>query len=94
MKKWKAKLDLSGIFYDESMTFIERRDAIVARIRAAGWFKRAVADGSAQYDYEVGGIVDELADTETADDFDIVWDGFYDWADADHRLWIELGLQP
>lgn len=86
MTNWKAKLKLGDVFHSETMPFADRRDAIVARIRSAGWYKRAAADEDDGY--EIQDIVDELAEAETADAFDDVWSEFYDYADRE-RIWVE-----
>ena len=85
MTNWKHQLKLGDVFHNDDMTFDARRDAIVARIRATGWYKRTVAgeDG-----YELTDIVDDLADTKGADTFDEIWSNFYDWCD-ENRVWVE-----
>lgn len=79
---WDGTLRLGDVFRNEAMTFEERRDAIVARIRATEWFKR--------YDEfdDLPQAVEELSEVTSTGDFDGVWDAIYDIADAD-RVWIE-----
>jgi hypothetical protein len=60
------------------MTFEEKRDAIIGRIRESGW-------QSEDLDNALG----ELAEAEDAADFDEVWDLIYDLADEE-RVWIDL----
>lgn len=79
---WDRKLRLADVFRNEDMSFEERRDAIVARIRATAWFK-----GYGEGD-DLPQFVEELAGTQTPDEFDGPWDCIYDQADAD-RVWIE-----
>lgn len=88
MANWKHTLKLGDVFHAEDMTFPERRDAIVARIRAAGWFKRAAADEDFDFGYEITNIVDDLADADDPSAFDAAWEAFYDWAD-EQRVWVE-----
>jgi hypothetical protein len=77
---WAHQLNLADVFHDADLSFEERRDAIVRRIRLTAWFKG--------YDEteDLPQFVEELADTE-AGEFDAVWDSIYDIADAD-RVWI------
>lgn len=80
---WRHTLKLRDVFHDEDKLFVERRDAIVARIKSAAWFKRADGD-----DDDLCAIVTDLAEAETTDDFDESWRDFYDWAD-ENRVWVE-----
>jgi hypothetical protein len=79
---WGRKINLADVFHDETLTFEQRRDAIVARMRASSWLK-----GRDEFDGLVE-AVDGLADAEDADEFDGWWDDICDIADAD-RVWIE-----
>ena len=79
MPTWKYKLQLADVWRNDDLTFIERRDEVVRRIKDSQFWDE---DDTELYD-----IVDELADTDTPDYFDQVWDAFYDWADAE-RVWV------
>lgn len=76
---WDRRINLADIFRNEDMTFEQRRDAIVKRIRNSGW----ITEDS----YTLADLVEELGDAESADEFDAVWDEIYNQADAD-RVWI------
>lgn len=76
---WLLTVNLADVFRNEELTFEERRDAIVQRIRASGWIT--------EDDYSLDNLVEELGDAEDTDEFDAVWDVLYDHADAD-RVWI------
>ena len=78
---WAHKINLADVFHNDDLTFTEKRDAIVARIRATRWFKDCD-----EYD-DLPQFVEELADARTPDEFDGPWDCIYDIADAD-RVWI------
>jgi hypothetical protein len=78
---WEHRVNLADVFHNDDLTFIEKRDVIVARIRASAWFK-----SYGEYD-DLPQFVEELADTEDVDAFDGVWDCIYDITDAD-RVWI------
>lgn len=80
MARWKHTLYLKDVFHDDDMTLEQRRDAIVARIKAAPFWHGG--------EWELADIVDELADVDTPSYFDAVWNAFYDWADA-NRVWVE-----
>jgi hypothetical protein len=75
---WTYKVILKDIFHNDDLTFEQRRDAIVRRLRKSPWAKD---------NYTLSEYLDELADAEDADDFDYVWDAIYDEADRD-RVWI------
>ncbi len=79
MPAWKYTINISDVWKNENLTFPERRDAIAARIRKSRWHED---NSNVQY------LVDELADSETPDEFDGPWSQIYDEADAD-RIWIK-----
>ena len=86
MATWRHTLKIDDIFGDDGIPFFERRDTIVARIRAAGWYQKAAADEDDGY--EISDIVEDLAASACARDFDAAWSNFYDWADST-RIWVE-----
>lgn len=79
---WKHLLDLSNIFADSTMGYTARRDEITRRIRMS-WFYLAT---KATDDEILVPLVDRMASAETADDFEPLWDQFYDWCDANRVL--------
>jgi hypothetical protein len=81
---WAETLRLGDVFHNDDMPFIERRDAIVARIKATRWYKGA---DPLEFDGLVD-IVENLATEGAVEDFDYWWDELYDLADRD-RIWIE-----
>lgn len=81
LKSWAQKIDLSAVFHNEELGFIEKRDAIVRILRASKWVKDADEFG------RLVEIVDNLAEVEDEDEFDGWWDELYDEADYD-RVWI------
>jgi hypothetical protein len=38
---WAGRLNVGDLFHNDGLTFIEKRDAIVARIKATRWYKDA-----------------------------------------------------
>lgn len=80
MPRWTYTIRLKDVFHNDAMTFEQRRDAIVARLRNSQWY--------AEIDSVLRDHVDELAETTDTDGFDYVWNKIYDEADAD-RAWIE-----
>ena len=78
---WAHHINLKGVFHNDDLTFEQKRDIIVRRIRATTWFK-----SKDEYD-DLPMLVEELSDTETKSAFADVWDAIYDEADAD-RAWI------
>jgi hypothetical protein len=83
-RPWKHKLLLADVWNDDDLSLIEKRDVIVARIK-----KLPMYDDTGDDDSDLWWIVDELSDVTNEEDFDVVWDGFYDWADTE-RVWVEL----
>jgi hypothetical protein len=82
MAVWKQKVDVSDVFYDDAMALPQKGEAIVAQLR------RLRPEGE---DLVLDELLEELADAAREGDvrwFDDVWDGVYDWADAE-RVWIE-----
>ena len=79
--QWDHKLDVSDIFHNDDLTLEEKRDHIVARIKAAPFFDPD--------DLELDELVDELGQVDDTGYFDQVWNAFYDWCDIDKRVWIE-----
>jgi hypothetical protein len=79
---WDRKIRLADVFRNPDMTFEERRDAIVARLRASVWLKGYDEDS------DLTQFVDEMSEAADVEEFDGVWDFIYDIADAD-RVWIE-----
>lgn len=78
---WRHTIRLADVFHDDTRTFEQRRDVIVARLRASEWFA-SPGQGS-----DLPEIVDELADAESTSDFEAAWAALYDEADLD-RVWI------
>lgn len=81
LPSWERRLDVAGVFHDGALTFEQRRDAVVARIRASGWL-----DGRDMFDGLVL-AVEGLEGADDVDEFDGWWDEIYDYADYD-RVWI------
>ena len=81
LPSWDRKISLADVFRNEDMSFGERRDAIVNRLRNSGWL-----DGRDEDD-ELRHAVDDLAQAHDADEFDDVWNVIYGEADYD-RVWI------
>ena len=75
---WDSQINLGDLFHNDDLTFEQRRDGIVARVRATRW---------ARDSYTVTELLDELGDTTDVDEFDEVWNLIYDEADYD-RVWI------
>jgi hypothetical protein len=82
MPVWYETVRLSDVFHNEEMTFEQRRDEIVRRLRASSWVKCADDNDV------LPNLIDELKNAADVDEFDTVWDVIYDYADAD-RVWID-----
>ena len=81
---WDKHIRLGDIFYDDSISFADKRDQIVSRIRASGWL-----DGRDEFDELVETVNEGLAGAEDEDEFDAAWDVVYDFADIE-RVWIGI----
>lgn len=79
MVRWKEQIDLHEPLTNDGLSFTERRDTIVARIKASCWF--------ANDDGDLSILLEDIAATENEDDFNDVWDDIYDLADTD-RVWL------
>jgi hypothetical protein len=82
MAVWHLTLDLKGIWRDESLTFGEKRDKVVARIKTSGW--RALTPYPDHFD----DLVAELEESLNSIEFEYAFDELYDLADSD-RVRIE-----
>lgn len=78
MPTWNHKIELGDVFHTE-MSWSEKRQAIVTRIVDSTAFCLP--------DWDLEEIVDEIRASEDANEFDMVWNRFYDWADR-NRFWV------
>jgi hypothetical protein len=79
MAEWKQTVKIGDIWNDDSLRFEDQRDQIVERLRTL----KDDEDG------DLTEIIDELAETYDVEEFDAVWSGLYDYADA-VRIWIDI----
>jgi hypothetical protein len=87
MAEWLKKIPLGDVFHNEEMTFEQRRDETVRRLRSSGWLTMTADD------FDLSDMFDELGETRDGNEFDEVWDRIYDQADYD-RVWIGTLDQP
>jgi hypothetical protein len=83
MPHWEYHINIADVWRNDALTFEQRSDAIVARVRANRWFSERNQGG---FD-ELGDVVSNLADAADANEFDEWWSELYDQADRD-RAWI------
>lgn len=83
MPVWLDRIELGDVWRNEEMTFEQRRDVVVSRLRESDWFKCYEEAGEG----ELLSVVEELADAVDFEDFNYPWNYIYDIADAD-RVWI------
>lgn len=76
---WDCRINFADVFHSDELSFEQRRDAIVSRLRSNQWYSENL-----KLEY----IVDYLEDSDYPDEFDYYWDDLYDEADRD-RVWIE-----
>lgn len=80
MAIWKHTLKLRDVFHDETLTYEERRDEIIKRIkRSTFWDPES---------WTLADIVNELSECDSEWEFNDEWDRFYDHAD-EKRIWVE-----
>ena len=80
--RWLETVRLGDVWRNESMTFEQRRDEIVRRVKASNWYR------STDSSVELPDVVDDLAHATDASRFDFAWRYLYDIADWD-RVWID-----
>lgn len=90
MRNWQHTVNVTAPFRSD-LPFGMRRDMIVSIIKGLPQYVDDPSSGEG--DEDLWYIVDELADTRDEDEFDTVWDGFYDWCD-DHDVWVETNDLP
>lgn len=83
MSNWNETLDINHILRDEDMEFEEKRDAIVAKVKASRWYKKEEEAGFVTLYL----IIEEMQDADDVDWFDSTLSALYDEADAD-RIWM------
>lgn len=76
---WAYTFDVSDLFHNEELTFEQRRDKVVGRLRASRFYS--------SYE-EFQELAFELENCSDADSFDEVWGWFYDEADT-YRVWVK-----
>ncbi len=86
MANWKHKLDVSDLFHDDNLTVTEKGAAIAARLKAGPWMPTEAEDPNDEFLC----LAEELAEVDDEQYFNEVWSAIYDWADADHRLWLNV----
>ena len=81
MTPWAYRVDVSDFFDDETLSVNEKAKRIATRFRLRLNKKPIWED-------EIEGLLEELEDQTSADDFNGVWSCIYDWCDGE-RVWIE-----
>lgn len=79
---WSHTIDVSAVFHDDDLNFMEKRDRIVDILRRSDWF-----DHEDEWS-DLHEAIDNIADAEDVDVFDNWWDELYDLADY-ARVWIK-----
>lgn len=74
----KYQVSLVGVWRNLDMTFEQRRDEIVRRLRASRWFKDAGHPYTLLHQ-----LVEELSDAKDTEAFNSAWEAISNEADAD-----------
>lgn len=82
MATWNFTLELWDVWTNEALTFEDKRDEIVRRIRTAPFWGRDDMEWFALQD-----IALSIQDAANTGEFDREFRWFYDWADK-HRVWV------
>lgn len=82
MPAWKRTIYLKDVWRNEELTFEQRRDEIVKRIRESSWLD------SSSDPAVLNECLDMLAEAPNTRYFDADFSNIYDLADVD-RVWIE-----
>lgn len=77
MANWRSTIYIGDVWKNEDMDLLQRRDAIVQRIKESQWYRSRDTTGFDDF----GMFVEDLAIAENAKDFDEVWAAIYDEAD-------------
>ena len=86
---WAGKLDVSDVFHDDSTEVWAKAGVITDRIRKAAWFDEHDPDlEDILFQLDALSVDAEGDLTEATDEFDAVWDEFYDWCDLVGRIWV------
>lgn len=80
MAVWLYTLRIKDVFYNEDMSFEEKRDEIVKRIKASDFWDSD--------DHTLVNVVSGLAESVDTEKFDGWWNTFYDYADH-YRVWVQ-----
>jgi ASC-1-like (ASCH) protein len=78
MVPWSYTFRIDDLFHNDEISFEERRKAIVARMRKQPWFEAFETEE---------GIADDLETETDVDEWDYLWNQFYDWCD-ENRVWV------
>ena len=82
MANWALTIPLSDLWRNEGISFEERRNQVVDRIRKSRWVKLTA------YPDTLHGHLNDLKASEDVAEFDDWWDEIYDLADSD-RVWLD-----
>ena len=79
MPNWKHSVEAGGIVADDTLSFEEKRDRIVERLKAVN-----------ESDPEYLELVMDLGNAFDVEEFDLLLEDLFDWGDEDNRLWLQL----
>lgn len=79
---WLQTVDLADIFHSDHLSFTVRRDGVVKRILDSSWMAHT------KHPMYLASLLMNLAECETLEDFNLMWNHVYDLADLE-RVWIE-----
>lgn len=77
---WDEKVEIKKYLHNDDLSFGQTRDRVVSALKASRWFRKEEFS-------DLHDAVEEMADAETVEHFDLVLDAIYDMADAD-RIWL------
>lgn len=89
---WSGSFSVADIFHDDDMPMVDKITEVVRRIKAAPFFDTEddeLVEIVEEMEWIAEGANQRSSYDELADEFDCVWDGFYDWCDLNGRVWVE-----
>lgn len=92
---WDMTIRLGDLAHNKDMTFEDRRDATVKRIRDSGWVERAEPINDANPEFGGGPldrVLEELAEAYDPEEFAELWDDICDRADAPYEGSVRVFL--
>lgn len=87
MPHWEYEVNVGDVFHNRDMSFTEKRDEIVKRVKASQWYADYGQDSDSPEYTGLYDVVEGLSESATVVVFDTWWHELYDYAD-EQRAWV------